>query len=118
MADEVKNARIINELREWGCDIEGAMDRFMNDQGLYCTIFLNRPLLRSWGAAIEAKDTKASFEKAHELKGVLANMGLSPMYTVTCNMVEPLRAGKMIGVEDNYAILMGDLEKLKKIING
>lgn len=70
------------------------------------------------GAAIEAKDTKASFEKAHELKGVLANMGLSPMYTVTCNMVEPLRAGKMIGVEDNYAILMGDLEKLKKIING
>lgn len=45
-------------------------------------------------------------------------MGLSPMYTVTCNMVEPLRAGKMIGVEDNYAILMGDLEKLKKIING
>lgn len=63
MADEVKNARIINELREWGCDIEGAMDRFMNDQGLYCTIFLNRPLLRSWGRPSRPRTRRRPLKK-------------------------------------------------------
>ena len=30
---------MINKLRDWGCDVEEALERFVNDQELYCTCF-------------------------------------------------------------------------------
>ena len=46
-------------------------------------------------AAGESMDSSALFESAHAMKGVCANLGLTPMYTIIYDMVEDLRVGKM-----------------------
>ena len=37
---------------------------------------------------------RQAFECAHTLKGMLANMGLIPLYDIVVRIVEPLRAGE------------------------
>jgi hypothetical protein len=73
------------------------LPRFLDDKDLYCN-FVRQvaeeesfPLL---GEAIAKADAKAAFEKAHELKGVLANMSLTPLFNTVVEIVEPLRGGR------------------------
>lgn len=113
------NEQIIDSLIQWGCDIPGAMERFLNDKGFYCTNLHSVPeetAFADLGSAIDKKDTTAAFAKAHELKGVLANLGLTPMYQTCCQIVEPLRAGKMTDVPENYQKLMSELDELKTFL--
>ena len=42
-----------------------------------------------------AKDVKAAFEAAHKLKGVSANMGITPVNDIVNDLVEELRAGNL-----------------------
>ena len=48
--------------------------------------------LQKLGDALEGGDMQAAFEAAHTLKGVVGNMGLTPLYQAVCAIVEPLRA--------------------------
>jgi HPt (histidine-containing phosphotransfer) domain-containing protein len=97
------------------------MPRFLNSVEFYCRLLSTVPSDKAFirlGENLKKKDAKAAFEDAHELKGVLANMGLSPMYEVTCRIVEPLRAGRYEGLDADYATLMEELAKLEAIIKG
>ena len=44
--------------------------------------------------ALRAGEMGRAFECAHTLKGMLANMGLIPLYDIVVRIVEPLRAGE------------------------
>jgi|SRR5574344_1831844 hypothetical protein len=113
--------RVIDELRTWGCDVNGALNRFMGHDDLYMQLLLTIPEQEAFvalGDAIKNKDVKTAFDRSHEIKGVVANMGLTPLYEDSIALVEPLRAGKLVGAEDNYGKLMADLEKLKAILKG
>jgi len=120
VANEQKGERIIEGLVEWGCDVPGALKRFMGHDDLYIKLLLTVPdeaAFLNLGVALKQKDPKAAFDAAHEIKGVVANMGLTPLYDDSVLIVEPLRAGKFINTDENYAKLMADLAILKKIIN-
>ena len=52
--------------------------------------------------ALENKDAKTAFEYAHALKGVYANLALTPLYTPTAELTELLRGGEL--PEDNALI--------------
>jgi HPt (histidine-containing phosphotransfer) domain-containing protein len=58
----------------------------------------------------------AAFDSAHELKGVLANMGLTPLWEDACALVEPLRVGKLTNTDANYAKLLADLSTFKEML--
>lgn len=121
MNEARKNEQIISSLKGWGCDIDGAMPRFLNSVEFYCRLLATVPSDKAFtrlGEDLKKKEAKAAFEDAHELKGVLANMGLTPMYEVTCRIVEPLRAGRCEGLDADYATLMEELNKLMAIIQG
>jgi hypothetical protein len=112
---------LLNKLIAWGCDVDSALPRFLDDKDLYCT-FVRQvadeesfPLL---GEAIKKNDAKTAFEKAHELKGVLANMSLTPLYDLVVEIVEPLRAGKFSGVADNYKKLQEQWTYFRTVILG
>jgi hypothetical protein len=114
-----RNQRIVAQLKEWGCDIDAAMPRFLNDASFYCQLLAQLPADESFdelGTALKKGAAKEAFEKAHELKGVIANMGISPMYQTICEIVEPLRAGKCQGLDEDYARLMAEREKLLAIL--
>ena len=47
------------------------------------------------GESLRAGDVRASFEAAHDLKGISANMGITPVFDLVVVLVEELRAGRM-----------------------
>lgn len=95
---------------EYGGDYTATMARFMNNETMYLK-FLNMLFkddnLDKLSEAINNNDLNSAFEAAHTLKGVVANMGLTPMYDAVNVIVEPLRARKE---NPDYPIM---LEKIK-----
>lgn len=113
------NDEIIESLISWGCDVPGALPRFIGNRDFYCRMLAMVPDEESFaklGACLAAGDVRAAFEAAHTLKGVLGNMGLTPMYDEACAIVEPLRAGTLEGTPDHYETLMRQNEKLGKLL--
>jgi len=110
---------ILAGLNEWGCDVKGALERFINDESMYMS-FLSEvsvePSLVNLGDAIDNGDVKGAFEYAHTLKGVYGNMGLTPMFAKDSEIVEILRAGGMDTVSEKYQTLLQMNDKLKEII--
>ena len=51
-------------------------------------------------------DLIAAFDAAHTLKGVLSNMGLTPLYDCVSAIVEPLREGRFDDTAEEYARLL------------
>lgn len=92
--------RKIEELREWGCDIDNTMERMLFDKEFYLeclTDIPNDPNFSRLSNALVKQDVTAAFDGAHTLKGVFINLGLTPMYNKVVEIVEPLRAGKTEG---------------------
>ncbi len=96
---------MLAELEKWGCDIKGALMRFMNNENLYIT-FCSEVLMDENFAildeSLKTHDVKRAFESAHTLKGVLGNMGITPMYSLISEIVNPLRRGSDAGISNKY----------------
>lgn len=110
---------IIEKLKNWNCDIDGVMDRFLGNKDFYVELLNEVPSQVEFinlGKHLKENDIKDSFADAHTLKGVLANMGLTPMFNEVCDIVEPLRIGSMDGVNEHYLNLLKELDFLKKIL--
>ena len=86
----------IDALRQFGADTQDGLSRCMNNEAFYLRLVnmaLDDPGFEKLAAAVESGDKKAAFEAAHALKGVLGNLALTPLFEVTSEMTELLRAG-------------------------
>lgn len=89
----------------YGADYTVTMNRFLKNEKLYLKLLdmlFQDNSLQMLGTALESKDLTAAFEAAHTLKGVVGNMGLTPLYNAVCDIVEPLRAKEQ---RSDYAAL-------------
>ena len=110
---------VFQALEEWGCDIEGAMDRFLDDKELYMTCLQTVIVddnFAKLGTALDEQNVPQAFDYAHTLKGVFANLGLTPMFAIVETIVEPLRAGSGSDLQVPYEDLLASNEKLKSIL--
>ena len=110
---------ILSRLEREGCDIQGTLPRFLEDEEflLECITQVSvDPAFEALGHFLGDGNIADAFDAAHTLKGVLANTGLTPLYGVIVRIVEPLRAGKMDGLDQEYALLMDMLERLKQLL--
>lgn len=110
---------MIKELKAWGCDTEDALNRVLDDEAFYRECLLDvpgDPCFEQLGTALRAHDVPAAFDAAHALKGVLANLGLTPMLHTTVEIVEPLRAGSDAGLLPKYEQLMRQRDKLSQLL--
>ena len=104
----------LEKLAALGCDVTGAMDRFLNDEEFYFSCYdkfmgdLGFVQLKN---DLNNHDIPASFDCAQALKGVIANLGLTSLYNVIDEIVEPLRAGTDEGLLSKYDKLMEEREK-------
>ncbi|MBQ7176356.1 MAG: response regulator, partial [Victivallales bacterium] len=107
---------LIETLKGIGCDVEGTMaETFMGNEKFYMKMFNKLPTntaLERMHSALEAKNAEALFEASHELKGVYASLGLTPLYEPCSEIVEIARAGGLDGVEE----LLEQLDELHKEI--
>jgi glycosyltransferase involved in cell wall biosynthesis len=69
------------------------------------------------GVALEDGRLSEAFEFAHALKGIVGNMGLTPMFNIVCDIVEPLRINSNEGVKENYKELLSLREKFTGFIS-
>lgn len=110
---------LLDALKDWGCDVDGALARFVDDEELY-VMCLNKVLsdkaFADLGTALKKGEIKEAFDCAHTLKGVLANMGLTPMYDISVRIVEPLRIEADENLMPVYEELLRAKDKLEAMI--
>lgn len=111
---------MIEKLRRWGCDTDDAMRRMLDDEEFYRECLLDipgDPNFDMLGEALRDHDVKKGFDAAHALKGVCANLGLTPMFDAVVKLVEPLRAGEDAELTKEYDELLRTREQLEKILD-
>ena len=103
---------LMETLKGIGCDVEGTIaETFMGNEKFYIKMFnklQSNTALERMRHALEERNAEALFEASHELKGVYASLGLTPLYEPCSEIVEIARAGGLDGVEE----LMEQLEEL------
>ena len=100
----------IERLNEYGANTKEGLERCVNMPDFY--LRLVRTLakdehLAQMKKAVEAGDLAAGFEAAHALKGVLANLALTPVLKPVSELTEHLRAR----TEMDYTPLLAEAEK-------
>lgn len=114
-----EEVELLEKLRNWGCDVNAAMERFLDDVELYRSCLemaTEDSAIMELQSALQEGNVKAAFDAAHTLKGVLANLGLTPMYDRIVQIVEPLRAGKQEGLLPLYAEFVQANQYLKELL--
>lgn len=110
---------ILLKLKDCGCDVDNALKRCVDDEDFLidCIKMVmcdsNFDILKQ---SIDNNDTSAAFESAHTLKGIIANMGLTPMLETVNEIVEPLRHGNIENVSENYQKLIMQRDELTDLI--
>lgn len=110
---------MIEELRNWGCNVDEALERFVNDKDLYCTcfnMFLADESFEKLKQKVKEGDCKGSFEACHTLKGVGGNLSAGPLYTAICELTERLRAGNMEDAQRYVDNIFKYKEEVQKIL--
>lgn len=98
----------IEKLNDFGANTEEGLGRCYGNEALYLRLVGMIPAEASFDklqSAIESNDLDAAFEAAHALKGVLGNLSLTPMYQVSVEITELLRAR----TEMDYTPLLQEL---------
>ena len=84
-------------LHSLGCQSPAETNaRFLNDMEFYVEItseMLRDSGFEALGEHLKAGDTQAAFDTAHMLKGIIGNCGITPLYELIVQIVEPLRGG-------------------------
>jgi len=110
--------KTLDALKSRGCDVDGALGRMLGDADfmLACVrMALDDADFGKLGEALEQGDAGQAFERAHTLKGVMANTGLVPLYDSLIKIVEPLRAGHSENLGGEYARLMRLRDEMRDI---
>ncbi|MDD3169978.1 MAG: Hpt domain-containing protein [Eubacteriales bacterium] len=111
-------SKMIDTMRQLNCDIDAAMDRFLNDEEFYkeclCQVLMEESYGKL-GEALKAGKVEEAFEYAHSLKGVLANLGLTPLLKLVTELVEPLRQGQSEGLMPVYERLIEERDNMLRI---
>lgn len=105
MTDENKKSLKAAEI-----DVEGAIERFVFNEGLYQKFllkFLQDKNYMDLMQAVENKDAEAAYRCAHALKGVSANLGLQGIANPLQELVQIVRAGSV----ENTEALMESLQQ-------
>ena len=99
----------MGEFREifevYGADYNSTMARLMGKEAMYLKfldMLFKDDNLEKLGTALEQQDYEAAFAAAHTLKGVVGNMGLTPLFNAVCAIVESLRKRE---VPEDYNVL-------------
>jgi len=102
----------IEKLREWGANVDEALERCLNNEAFYLRLVdkaLQDPHFDRLKEAVGSGDLDGAFEAAHALKGVMANLALTPILTPVREMTELLRSR----TQADYAPFLDTIDKEK-----
>lgn len=85
----------VEALRAFGADVDDGLARCMNKEDFYLMLVKKATedkRLSLLAEQLEKKDYAAAFESAHALKGMYANLSLTPLIKPVSEMTELLRS--------------------------
>lgn len=88
------DANFRRQLEESGADVEATLKRFMGKDELYLKFLAKFPADQNYanlGTNMEAGAFEEAYKCAHALKGVVGNLGLTPIFERVSILVEELR---------------------------
>ena len=100
---------LLASLARMGCDVETALrETYMGNKPFYERMLGKLPdstAIADMRAALDAGDESALFSSSHNLKGLYASLGLTPLHELCSEIVEIARAGGTGGAADRLARL-------------
>ena len=111
----------IEQLRQWGADTEKGIARCMGNEAFYLRMvgmLRGEPNTAKLAASVAAGDLDGAFEAAHTLKGVLANLELTPALTPVAEITEQLRGRREMDYGPLTARIQTEMDALQRIIAG
>lgn len=112
--------QLFAELEKLGFKKEETMERFIYDEEFYISCLkevLEEPGFEGLGEALRTHKVMEAFECAHMLKGVISNMGLTSLFDIVVELVEPLRHGSDENLMEIYESLMQERKKYQDIVS-
>ncbi|MBQ6314265.1 MAG: hypothetical protein IJI11_01530 [Mogibacterium sp.] len=109
----------IDELKALGADTDDGITRCMGKEDFYLRMVklaLSDDSFEKMKEAILAGNLDEGFERAHALKGILANVSLTSLYEPVATMTEDLRARKDIDYTDQIAAAEELLNKYRALL--
>ena len=110
----------IEKLNEIGANTEEALARCMGNESFYFRLIgmaAEDVNFAKLDEALEAKDWKEAFEAAHALKGVLGNLGLTPMFDAASELTELLRPMQPCDYSEALTRVQDGFMQLKDLIS-
>lgn len=108
----------IENLKEYGANVDEGIERCMNNEEIYLHLInmvLQDHSFEDLGEALNQKIYDDAFEYAHKLKGVLANLALTPIAEPVAELTELLRNQTDGDYDSLYTRVMEEYEKLKAL---
>ncbi|MEG2298749.1 MAG: Hpt domain-containing protein [Anaerovoracaceae bacterium] len=106
-------------LRKFGCDVDGALNRMLDDEELFldcvCQV-LSDPAFDILETQVKEGNAPKAFEAAHSLKGIAGNTGITPLFDAIGVIFEKLRAGNLEGTDLDCAKIIETKNELINII--
>jgi HPt (histidine-containing phosphotransfer) domain-containing protein len=90
--------KTLQQMQQDGIDVEGAMERFLNNEDMFRRFLRRLPeenSYREFMTALREEDVAQAFVCGHRLKGLLGNLSLVDTYNVLYDIVEVLRGGNL-----------------------
>ncbi|MEF9983823.1 MAG: Hpt domain-containing protein [Oscillospiraceae bacterium] len=113
------NSIVLGKLSQWGCDVDGALERCVNDEEFYIDClksFMTDVNFEQLDFDLKNKDFVGAFEAAHSLKGVTANLGITPLFDSISVLVDRLRNGFYEDNEKYYDAIYNDYHYFLNIL--
>lgn len=104
-----KMDNFFNNLEKYGFVKDDVMKRFVDDVEFYRECFvqvMNDEAFDELKNYIDEGNTKAAFDCAHGLKGVLSNIGIMLLFDKVSDIVEVLRGTREGNLDEMYAELI------------
>ncbi len=102
----------VEKLNELGCNTSEGLERCFNDEEFYLGLIpeaFSGERYKALDEKVKAKDLEGAFEEAHAIKGVLANLALTPLYDVVSEITELLRSR----TDTDYSPLLNKMWDIK-----
>ena len=106
----------IEKMKEFGADTDDGLKRCLNNEPFYLRMAGLAVADRGYEQlqqAIEAGDLDEAFERAHALKGVLANVALTNLLAPVSEMTELLRSRTQTDYSDYLDRMFVELAKYR-----
>ena len=98
----------IDALRDFGANVDDGLARCMDNEAFYTRLVkmaADDKCFDRLAQAVSDGDKKEAFEAAHDLKGALGNLSLTPIYEPVSRMTELLRSG----ADADYPALLAEV---------